>query len=55
MSLTAKVFFTWLMFFLPIIIYGFWEISVGDGDYRWLILGLWLSGLFIIGLYTIWK
>lgn len=49
-----KLFDTWLALLIPLAIYGFWEIEVGDKNKRYTYLCIWLTGCFSYILYQIW-
>jgi len=49
-----KLIFTWLVFAIPMYIYGIVEITYLKINIRWLLLGVWFMILFFIVFYNIW-
>lgn len=51
-----KIFFTVLLLFIPIYVFGFYEIWYFDKDkeYRWKIFTIWIFSLFFLMIYGVW-
>jgi len=49
--MTHKILLTWLVFFIPIWAYGFYEIAKTNYSIRWFLLTIWMTGVLLISIW----
>lgn len=54
-SILDKLFFSWVIMIVPIILYAFWEINYSKREYRYLLTTVYIVGIFVFLMLKIWS
>jgi hypothetical protein len=53
-TILKKLLLTYLLSLLPIAVYGFWEIEKTNNNFRYWIIGIWVTIAVPVLMYFIW-